>query len=483
MFDQSVGIARTQMLATVAELGLADELAKGPASADELAARLGVNADALHRLMRAMSLAASSSSIAAVASASRARARRCAATTHLSVRDWARYFASRSNSDAWADLTETVRTGSSAFPRVHGRSVWQWFAEHPDEERMFAGGMRAGTLQDAPFIVGGYRWPDEGVLCDVAGGVGTLLAAVLDARPGLRGVLVDAPGVLAEADGWLAGRGLRERVELAEGDIFRSLDAKADVYLMKNILHDWDDEACATILRTLRATMPEGSRLVVVEYLQERNEANLIASLSDIQMMNVCDDGRERSAEEIQALFRGAGLRPGQVVRTGGPGLVGGARLAVGALELHDPLGGGAQARPRRRAEFLGPLRLDLGEDPPPRESGLAAALGQMDDLCAAVVGTRSALEVAKPLELGHRLADCLLREPGPLGQVGQARAVLHVDEAEDAAVALAHVAEAGALHAFEQLADHDVLDPGEQGGDRSLIGEVGHRFVRELDI
>ena len=322
VFDQSVGIARTQMLATVAELGLADELAKGPASADELAARLGVNADALHRLMRAMSL----SGIFKLDRSGRfslARTGQALRSDHpLSVRDWARYFASRSNSDAWADLTETVRTGSSAFPRVHGRSVWQWFAEHPDEERMFAGGMRAGTLQDAPFIVGGYAWPDEGVLCDVAGGVGTLLAAVLDARPGLRGVLVDAPGVLAEADGWLAGRGLRERVELAEGDIFRSLDAKADVYLMKNILHDWDDEACATILRTLRATMPEGSRLVVVEYLQERNEANLIASLSDIQMMNVCDDGRERSAEEIQALFRGAGLRPGQVVRTGGPGLV-----------------------------------------------------------------------------------------------------------------------------------------------------------------
>ena len=92
---------------------------------------------------------------------------------------------------------------------------------------MFAGGMRAGTLQDAPFIVGGYPWPDAGVVCDVAGGVGTLLAAVLDARPGLRGVFSqDAPGVLAEADGWLAGRGLRERVKLAEGDIFRSLDAE-----------------------------------------------------------------------------------------------------------------------------------------------------------------------------------------------------------------------------------------------------------------
>ena len=91
----------------------------------------------------------------------------------------------------------------------------------------------------------GYPWPERGVLCDVAGGVGTLLAAILDSRPGLRGVLVDGPGVLAEADGWLAGRGLRERVELSEGDIFRSVDASADVYVMKNILHDWDDQACA----------------------------------------------------------------------------------------------------------------------------------------------------------------------------------------------------------------------------------------------
>jgi hypothetical protein len=322
LFDQSVGLARTQMLATAAELGVADELAKGPATAEELAARLGVNADALHRLMRAMSV----NGVFKLDRKGRFRLGRSGQALRsdhpLSVRDWARYFASRSNSDAWADLTETVRTGRSAFPRVHGRSVWQWFAEHPEEERMFAGGMRAGTLQDAPYIVGGYPWPDEGVVCDVAGGAGTLLAAVLDARPRLRGVLVDAPGVLAEADTWLAGRGLRERVELAEGDIFRSVDATADVYLMKNILHDWDDRACETILRTLRAAMPAGARLVVVEYLQERNEPDLIASLSDIQMMNVCDDGRERSAAEIQELFRAAGLRPGKVVRTGGPGLV-----------------------------------------------------------------------------------------------------------------------------------------------------------------
>jgi hypothetical protein len=322
LFDQSVGLVRTQVIATLAELGVADELADGPATAAELAGRLGVDADALHRTMRA-AVVSGLLKLDGEGRFSLARTGQALRTDHpTSVRDWARYFASKSNSDAWTDLTETVRTGRAAFPRVHGRSVWQWFAEHPDEERMFAGGMRAGTLQDAPFIVGGYPWPESGVVCDVAGGVGTLLAAVLDARPGLRGVLVDAPGVLAEADGWLAMRGVRDRVELAEGDIFRSLEARADVYLLKNILHDWDDEACTTILRTVRAAMPEGARLVAVEYLQERNEPDIIASLSDLQMMNVCDDGRERSAAEIQELFRAAGLRPGEVVRTGGPGLV-----------------------------------------------------------------------------------------------------------------------------------------------------------------
>jgi hypothetical protein len=322
LFEQSVGLARTQVLGTLAELGVADELAKGPATAEELAGRLEVDADALHRVMRAASLF-DLFRIDDRGRFSLGRTGEALRSDHpLSVRDWARYFASNSNSEAWSDLAETVRTGSSAFPRVHGRSVWQWFAEHPEEERAFAGGMRVATLQDAPFIVHGYDWPRDGVLCDVAGGVGTLLAEILAARPGLRGLLVDGPGVLAEADRWLAERGLRDRVELSEGDIFGSVRARAGVYVLKNVLHDWDDAACATILRTVRAAMPAGARLVVVEQLQERNRPDLIASLSDLQMMTVCDDGRERSADELQALFRAAGLRPGGVFRTGGPALL-----------------------------------------------------------------------------------------------------------------------------------------------------------------
>jgi hypothetical protein len=201
-------------------------------------------------------------------------------------------------------------------------SVWTWLAEHPDEERAFAGGMRRITEELAPAIVAGYDWPQGAVVCDVAGGVGTLLAAVLRARPDLRGVLVDAPGVLAEADAWLSEIGLRDRVELRDGNIFERVDAQADVYLLKDVLHDWGDPACAQILSTVRATMPSGARLVLVEDLQERNVPHPTASLADIQMLTQCDDGRQRSADELKQLLEEAGLRAGKVTLTGGPALV-----------------------------------------------------------------------------------------------------------------------------------------------------------------
>jgi O-methyltransferase len=322
LFDKTIGIGRTQAIGAIAELGIADLLAQRPQTAAELAPQLNVDADALHRVLRA-------GAVEGFVKMDRhgrfklARLGEPLRSDHpASVRDWARYMALPSGTAAWADLTESIRTGKSAFQRVHGMSVWEWFEQHPDEQRTFAGGMRFITEQLTPAIVAGYDWPQGGVVCDVAGGVGTLLAAILRARPDLRGVLVDGAGVLAEADTWLASQGLRERVELKEGNIFERVDAQADVYLLKDVLHDWDDARCAQIVATVRATMAPGSRLVLVEDLQERNTPSPTASLTDIQMLTQCDDGRQRSAAELQALLEGAGLRRGSVTRTSGPALV-----------------------------------------------------------------------------------------------------------------------------------------------------------------
>jgi hypothetical protein len=322
LFDKTIGVGRTHVIGTVAELGVADLLAQRAQTAAELAPQLGVDADTLHRVLRASAV----EGLVKIDKRGRFKLTRLGdalrSDSAHSMDDWARYIASKPTTEAWADLTESVRTGDSAFPRVHGKSVWDWFAEHPDEERAFAGGMRRITEELAPAVVAGYDWPQNAVVCDVAGGVGTLLAAILRGRSDLRGVLVDGPGVLAEADARLSQQGLRERVELKQGNIFERVEAQADVYLLKDVLHDWGDDACARILATVRATMPRGSRMVLVEDLQERNQVSLTASLTDIQMLTQCDDGRQRSSAELEALLQGAGLRPGSVTLTSGPALV-----------------------------------------------------------------------------------------------------------------------------------------------------------------
>jgi DNA-binding transcriptional ArsR family regulator len=320
--EAALAFAQTRLLGAVAEHGVADALAAGPATAEELARRLDLDADALHRVLRALGVYG----FVSLDRRGRFRLRRAGQALRSdhprSHRAWVRYVNLASTQDAWAAVGETLRTGQPSFNAVHGHNVWEHFAEHPEEERLFAESMQKVTEGDAPAIARGYPWPEGGTVCDVAGGVGTLLAAILAQRPGLRGVLVDAPGVLAEADGFLRAAGVRERVELRDGDMFERVDAQADVYVLKDVFHDWDDARCAQVLGTVRATMPPGSRVVLVEVLQERNAIDPIASLVDVHMLTQCDGGRQRSVEELHALLRGAGLRPGAIHRTAVPALV-----------------------------------------------------------------------------------------------------------------------------------------------------------------
>ena len=322
VFEASKGFGETRVLGALAELGVADELARGPQTAEELARRMGLDADALHRTLRA----AATRDLVRVDRRGRFRLGRLGKVLRRddprSMRPWVRYIALDSTQDAWAGLSDTLRTGEPSFPAVHGRSVWAHFAANPDEERLFADTMRRMTELVLPSVAAGYPWPEEGTVCDVAGGVGTLLAGLLHARPRLRGVLVDAPGVLREAEEHLARAGVRDRVELSEGDMFERVDARADVYVLKDVLHDWDDARCLTILRTVRRAMPDGARVVLVETLQEPNRPDPVASHMDLHMLTQCDGGRQRSAEELGALLREAGLRPGEVRRTAGPALV-----------------------------------------------------------------------------------------------------------------------------------------------------------------
>jgi hypothetical protein len=327
LFDLTVADARARTLATVAELGIADALGSGWRSAESLADELHLNADVLHRVLRALVL----EDIVRTDRRGRFRLTKkgsCLRVDHPdSLRSWLGYWSTASNRAAWDALAGVLRTGEPAFPAVHGMSVWRWFDEHPHEGRLFAAAMRRLTEFDAPDIVGLYPWPDRGTVCDIAGGAGTLLSRILQARPNLRGILVEAAVVLPEADKVLAERGVRERAQLVEGDIFGKIDAAADIYLLKTVLHDWDDDTCLRILATAHAAMPPGTTLVIIEYLQERNVPSYPASMNDLQMAVICDGGRERSCAELQDLLRRAGFTPTTVQVSGaGLGLVAGSR-------------------------------------------------------------------------------------------------------------------------------------------------------------
>jgi len=190
--------------------------------------------------------------------------------------------------------------------------MFDWFDTHPQEATNFSAGLGGLTLAEAPSIIGGYPFPDRGVICDIAGGQGALLAEILKSRPNLKGVLVDSAPTLEHARDYLQVQGVQHRVDVTPGDLLGEINARADLYLLKWILHDWDDATCVRIVRTVAKTMPAGSRLLVIEGSLGRNNVDPRFSMIDLQMLVVTEGGRERSSDQLMAILVEAGLLAGQ---------------------------------------------------------------------------------------------------------------------------------------------------------------------------
>ncbi|HEX7665589.1 MAG TPA: methyltransferase [Polyangiaceae bacterium] len=314
IWDFVSGVGRTMVIAEISRLGIPDLLANGPMTIGEIAKATGTNEDALWRTMRA----SASLGVFKLRSDQRFENARTAEALRkdvfASMRDLAIYFGSASTMRSWADFGETLKTGKNGFERVHGKNVWDWFAEHPDEEAGFAHAMTNLTEFDAAAIAAGYPFGELGTICDVAGGRGTLLAAILGQNPKSRGVLFDAPFVLEQANGYLRERAVDDRVEKVSGNFFEKVPSGCDGYLLKDILHDWDDARATKILKTCRAAMKEGQRLLVVEMLVEKMQDEPPGPLVDLHMMTVTCEGKQRSEDDFRALLKETGFRFGRVV-------------------------------------------------------------------------------------------------------------------------------------------------------------------------
>jgi hypothetical protein len=319
LWDLAAGMQRTQLAGALVTSGIADALGSATRDVRELATELGLSEEVTRRVLGA----ASASRLVHLDRSGKVRLTRLGAPLRSdhprSLASWVAYVAAPANAAAQTELANQLREGPqpSGHRRAFGNSIWEHFGEHPEEGARFGKAMRELTAIDLGALARAYPWPREGVICDVGGGIGTLLAAILERRAGARGILVDAVDVLAEADEFLQSRGVADRVERRAGDLFGEIDARADVYVLKWILHDWSDEACREILGRVAAAMPAGSSIVVIDQHLERNRPSPVGSMVDLQMLIECEGGRERSPQEIHGLMRDAGLTPGRVRHAG----------------------------------------------------------------------------------------------------------------------------------------------------------------------
>jgi hypothetical protein len=311
-----IGYRISQAIYVAAKLGIADLLKDGPKSSGELATSVGANPDAFHRLLRVL---------ASVGVFAQVDQRRFTLTpmgallqTGVSGSLWAAAitFGEERNWRPWGELLYSVRTGRSAHEHVYGMGVFEYFNQHPEAGRVASANFRERTASTAEAVVNSYDFSRTHTIVDVGGGHGALLAAILKAHPHLHGTLFDLPPVVEGAKQLMEAEGLVGRCDLVAGDFFVTVPGGCDAYLLKWILHDWDDERAVTILKNCRRAMREQGKLLLVEQLMpERAEQAPHVVLADLQMM-VMAGGRERTEAEFRALLDAAGFRLTKVVPT-----------------------------------------------------------------------------------------------------------------------------------------------------------------------
>ena len=306
----------SQAIHVAAALGVSDLLEDGPRSVDELAQATGTHAPALYRLLRALA------SVGVFAEQPDGQFRSTPLAEYLrtdaprSLRAWAVQIGQQYLWTSWGHLLYSVRTGEPAFPKLHGTTAWEYRQAHPEEDAIFNAAMTALSAGAAEAIVQSYDFSGMGVLVDVGGGEGVLLAAILAANPELRGILFDQPHVLTGARDLLERAGVADRCEVVSGNFFEVVPSGANAYLLKSVVHDWDDTATVKILRACRIAIADSGRLLVVEPIIRSGTEPDPAKYSDLNML-VMLGGQERTAEDFERLYAEAGFRLTDIIRTG----------------------------------------------------------------------------------------------------------------------------------------------------------------------
>jgi O-methyltransferase/methyltransferase family protein len=307
----------SQSLYVAARLGIADLLDDGPQSVADLARATSTHERSLYRLLRALA----SIGVFAEQAGRRFALTPLAETLCSDSSDSQRALALMVGEEqyrCWGDLINSVRTGQTAFERLYGKPIFAYLAEHPEQARIFDAAMTSIHGHETAAMLDAYELSNIGVLADLGGGNGSTICGVLGRYPRMRGILFDLPGVIERARPALAQAGLADRCELASGSFFESVPAGADAYLLRHIIHDWDDDQATAILRNVHRAMPNHARLLLVESVIPPGNDPDWAKFLDLAML-LLPGGLERTEDEFRQLFQQAGFALTRIVPTATP--------------------------------------------------------------------------------------------------------------------------------------------------------------------
>ena len=308
----------TRAVATAARLGIPDLLASGPNTAEELAAKSGSDAGATKRLMRALAgvgvfCPAEGGRYGLTDLGERLREDFPGSLKHMFIAE-----TDELHWRSWEKVLDSVRTGQPRPQAVFDMPAFDYYAKNPKEGEQFGRAMESVSGFAANAVLEAYDFGGIGTLADVGGGNGSMVLAVLDRYPQMRGIVCDLPYIEKQAAERIQAAGAAGRCGFEAGDFFERAPEGADAHLLKFILHDWNDEDSIRILRSCRAQLPPSGRLLVIEVVVPEENRPDFSHWMDLNML-VMTGGKERTAEEYESLLRRGGFRLEKIVPTAGP--------------------------------------------------------------------------------------------------------------------------------------------------------------------
>jgi hypothetical protein len=318
MIQFIMGFWMSRAVWIAAKLGIPDLLQSGAKTAEELAQATETHAPSLYRVLRALTSAGVFKRDSDGRFALTPLSETLITGVPGSVRSFIISELGQEHYPAWGNLMHSVKTGEIAFDNFFGKDVWKYFAENPEDAAVFNDSMSGMTAAANEAITSVYDFSQFGKVIDIGGGHGGLITSILNQNSEAKGVLFDAPQVIEGAPPKLEAAGVANRCEAVAGDFFKAVPAGGDAYVMKWIIHDWEDEKAITILKNCRKHMQPNGRLIIVDCVVPENDEPDFSKTFDLNML-VMTGGKERTATEFEQLLAAAGLKLLRVIPTNVP--------------------------------------------------------------------------------------------------------------------------------------------------------------------